>query len=147
MLSTQATYSRFYGGDGSYQHSNLFVIGRPTVMIAAMAGNAILNSRRKAHALKAATPCWRSQQPCQIIATNRRLLCHIAVHGWISFYYDAIAEFCPDLYAWTLTLGFDDRCAPLRLSGPPMPALSLWVAIGVEGARWHTDPRLRPLLT
>lgn len=147
LLSTNATYSRFYGADGSYQRSDLFVIGRPTVMIAAMAGNAILNARRKANAHNAAIPCWRSQQQCQIVATNHRLLCHIAVHGWLSFYYEAVTEFYPDLHAWTLTLGFDYHRAPLRLTGPPVPALSLWTAIGIEGADWHTDPRLSPLLT
>lgn len=147
LLSTHASYSRFYAEDESYQHSDLFMVGHPAIMIAAMAGNAILNARRKANARNAATPCWRSQQPSPIIATNHRLLCHIAVHGWLSFYYDAVTEFYPDPYAWTLTLGFDDQCAPLQLSGPPVPALSLWAAIGIEGARWHTDPRLGALLT
>lgn len=147
LLSTNATYSRFYGEDGSYQHSDLFILGRPTIMIAAMAGNAMLNARRKAHARNAATPCWRSQQPCQIIATNHRLLCNVAVHGWLSFYYDAVTEFYPDLNTWTLTASFDDQCAPLRICGPPVPALSLWAAVGIEGAHWHEDPRLGPLLT
>jgi hypothetical protein len=147
LLTPHATYSRFYGGDGSYQRSDLFAIGHPAVMIGVMAGSAIFNARRKAKARDAATPCWRSQQPCQIIATNHRLLCHIAAVGWLSFYYDAVTEFHPDLHAWTLTLGFDDQCAPLRISGPPVPALSLWAAISIEGPRWHNDPRLRPLLT
>jgi hypothetical protein len=147
LLSTSATYSRFYGADGSYQHSDLFLVGRPTVMIAAVAGNAILNARRKANARNAATPCWRSQQLCQIIATNHRLLCHITAQGWLSFYYDAATEFYPDPQAWTLTLGFGDQCAPLRITGPPAPALALWAAIGIEGQRWHSDPRLSPLLT
>jgi hypothetical protein len=146
LLNTHATYSRFHGEDGSYQHFDLFAVGRPSVMIGVMAGNAILNARRKAKARDAATPRWRSQQPCQIIVTNHRLLCHIAARGWLSFYYDAVTEFHPDLNAWTLTLGFDDQCAPLRISGPPVPALSLWAAIGIEGPRWHNDPRLSPLL-
>lgn len=147
LLSTHATYSRFYAEDESYQRSDLFVLGHPAVMIAAMAGNAILNAHRNANARNAATPCWRSQQPSPIIATNQRLLCHDATGGWLSFYYDAATEFYPDLQAWTLTLGFGDQCAPLRITGPPAPALSLWAAIGIEGQRWHSDPRLGPLLT
>lgn len=146
LLNTHATYSRFYGGNGSYQHSDLFVIGHPSVMIGVMAGNAILNARRKAKAREAATRRWRSQQPCQIIVTNHRLLCHIAARGWLSFYYDAVSEFHPDLHAWTLTLGLNDQCAPLRISGPPVPALSLWAGIGIQGPRWRNDPRLSRLL-
>ena len=146
-MTAQVTYSRFYGGDGTYQDSDLFVIGHPAVMIGSLALNAALKARRKAKARDAATPRWRSDPACQIIATNERLLCHIAARGWLSFYYDAVSEFHPDLHAWTLTLGFDDQCSPLRISGPPVPALSLWAAIGIEDHRWHNDPRLRPLLT
>jgi hypothetical protein len=147
ILNARATYSRFYGDNGSYDHSDMFVVGHPTLMIGMLAGNAILNARRKAKARDAATPRWRSQQPAQVIVTNLRLLCHLTASGWLSFYYDAASEFYPDLQAWTLTVGFGDQCAPLRITGPPVPALSLWAAIGIEGQRWHTDPRLSPLLT
>ncbi len=147
LLSAELTYSRFYGADGSYQRSDLFVVGHPAVMIGSLAVNAALNARRKAAARAAATPRWQSHRTCQVIATTQRLICANPTRGFLSFYYAAVTEFHPDLHTWTVTLGFGDQCSPLRLYGPPTPALSLWAAVAIEGHRWHTDPRLAPILT
>lgn len=146
LVAAHAAYSRFYGGDGTYEHSGLFVFGRPAVMFGALATTAALNARRKAKARADATPSWRNEQSCRVVATNHRLLCHIGGQDWLSFYYGAVSNFQPDLLRWSLTMSFDDECVPLRIAGPPAPILSVWAGIGIEGPRWCSDPRLQPLV-
>jgi hypothetical protein len=72
------------------------------------------------------------------------LLCNTD-RGWQNYWYGDVTEFHPDLDRWTMTLAFDGY-APLRLSGPAAPALSLWTASAVLGQRWVSDPRLARLL-
>jgi hypothetical protein len=144
LLSAEATYSRRYGGSGHYSRSDLLVLGRPAVMIGALAVNAAINRRRKVAARRQAEVRWRDEHRVQVIATNYRLLCHTD-RGWENYWYGDATEFYPDLDQWSMTLAFDDY-APLRLCGPVAPALSLWTATAVLGERWISDPRLAPLL-
>ena len=118
LLSAELSYSRLYGGDGRYQKSDFFVVGRPAVMAGALALSAAINHRRKVTARREAQLRWRDQQNVQVIATTLRLLCNTDT-GWISAWYGSVTEFYPDLQSWSLTLGFDPGIAPLRLSGPP----------------------------
>lgn len=147
LLETEMTYSRCYGGDGHYNHHDFFVVGRPVVMAGAVAASALLNHRRKVAARREAQASWRDTQTARVWSTNYRLLCENAGQGLLSFDYGCVTEFYPDLDSWSLTLGFGDACAPLRLSGPAAPAISLWVATAILGDRWMHDPRLSRLLT
>jgi hypothetical protein len=145
LLEADAFYSRRYaGGDGRYNKSDLLVLGRPAVMVGALAVNAAINHHRKVAARRVAEVRWRDQQRVRVIATTHRLLCNTDL-GWESYWYGSVTEFYPDLEHWSITLGFE-RCAPLRLAGAAAPALCLWAATAVLGDRWATDPRLSRLL-
>jgi len=146
LLETEMTYSRRYGGDGHYNHHDFFVGGRPAVMVGALAVSAALNHRRKVAARRDAEVSWRDTQTARVWSTNYRLICDGGGHGLLSFDYGCVTEFYPDLESWSLTLGFGEACAPLRLSGPAAPAISLWVATAVLGNRWVHDPRMSRLL-
>ena len=145
LLSAELSFSRLYGGDGRYQKSDLFVVGRPAVMAGGLALSAAINHRRKVAARREAQLRWRDHQSVQVIATTLRLLCNTDT-GWISAWYGTVTEFYPDLQSWSLTLGFDPGIAPLRLSGPPAPVMCLWAATCLLGDRWINDSRLTALL-
>jgi hypothetical protein len=144
LLSADVTYSRRYGGSGHYSRSDLLILGRPAVMVGALAVNAAINHRRKVAARREAVERWRDEHRLQVIATNYRLLCNTD-QAWENYWYGDVTEFYPDLDRWSMTLGFDGY-APLRLCGPAAPALSLWTATAVLGERWVSDPRLARLL-
>jgi hypothetical protein len=144
LLSADVTYSRRYGGSGRYSRSDLLVLGRPAVMVGALAVNAAINHRRKVAARREAEIRWRDEHRVQVIATNYRLLCKTD-QGWENYWYGDVTEFYPDLDRWSMTVAFDGY-APLRLCGPATPALSLWTATAVLGERWVSDPRLGRLL-
>lgn len=146
LIAAPAECSRLVGGSGHYQPFPLIAVGRPGMMLATAAASIAVNAYRKAAVEADAHLRWQAAESCQVIVTDQRLLCHTPANGWASFYYGAISEFQPDLSAWMLTLAFDGRCAPLRIAGPPVPALALWVGVAVEGRRWSSDPRLLPLL-
>lgn len=146
LLQADLGYSRLYAaGDGRYEKTGMFVVGRPAVMVGALAVGAAVNQRRKVAAQRAAEQRWRDHQQISVTVTNHRLLCNTADAGFDSYYYGAISEFYPDLDGWQLTLAFEGQCAPLRLVGPAAPALSLWVATAVLGERWARDSRLAKL--
>jgi hypothetical protein len=144
LLSADVTYSRRYGSSGHYSRSDLLVLGRPAVMVGALAVNAAINHHRKVAARRQAEVRWRDEHRVQVIATNYRLLCNTD-QGWENYWYGDVTEFYPDLDRWSMTLSFDDY-APLRLYGPATPALNLWTATAVLGERWISDPRLARLL-
>lgn len=146
LLEADLSYSRLYAaGDGRYHKNDMFVVGKPAVMVGALAVNAAINHRRKVVAQRAAEQRWRDQQQIQVTATSHRLLCNTLDQGFESYYYGAVSEFYPDLDGWQITLGFKGKCAPLRLAGPAVPAVCLWTATAVLGERWMTDPRLTRL--
>lgn len=145
LLETEMTYSRLYGGDGRYRRSDVIVLGRPAVMAGALAASAVVNHRRKVAARREAEVCWRDAQPARVWATTHRLVAD-TTFGLVSFYYESASEFYPDLDNWNLTLGFDESCPPLRLSGPAAPAICLWAATAILGDRWLRDPRMARLV-
>lgn len=147
LLEADIAYSRLYAcGDGSYHRNDFLVVGRPAVMVGALAANAVIHHRRKVAARRQAELRWRDTQAARVWLTTERLICNSPGHGLVSLYHGAITEFHPDLDSWTLTLGFGDDCAPARLTGLAAPAISLWVATAVLGERWARDPRLARLL-
>jgi hypothetical protein len=144
LLSADVTYSRRYGGSGRYSRSDLLVLGRPAVMVGALAVNAAINHHRKVAARREAEVRWRDEHRVQVIATNYRLLCNTD-EGWENYWYSDVTEFYPDLDRWSLTLGLNGY-VPLRLCGPVAPALILWMATAVLGERWVSDLRVARLL-
>lgn len=148
LLEADLAYTRLYAaGDGRFKKTGMVVVGRPAVMVGALAVNAAVNHRRKVAAQRAAEQRWRDHQQIRVTATSHRLLCNTVDVGFESYYYGAITEFYPDLDGWQVTLAFDGNCAPLRLAGPAAPALCLWIATAVLGERWSRDSRLGRLLS
>lgn len=141
------SYARMYGGDSTYYTSDLMALGSWKFMAGAYALNGYVNHRRRKAARREATVCWRDHQHAQLIATDRRLMVHVAPHGWQSFDYLAITEYYPNLQESSLTLGFGDSVAPLMLAGNAIPAASVLVSAVAAPHSWDQDPRLAPLLS
>lgn len=145
LLEADMAYSRLYGGDARYRRSDVIVLGRPAVMAGVLAVSAVTNHRRKVAARREAEVCWRDAQLTHVWVTTHRLIV-AGTFGLASFYYESVTEFHPDLDNWSLTLGFDESCPPLRLSGPASPAICLWAGTAILGDRWLRDPRLGRLV-
>lgn len=145
VMTAEVTYSRLYGGDGLYEPTATYFLGRPAVMIGALAATAAVNHRRKVKARRDAAPSWRDVQHVPVIVTSQRLLAATDA-GWESAWWRSVAEFQPDLPEWSLTFGFGPGYSPMRLFGPATPALSIWAAAGVLGRQWSADPRLAALV-
>jgi hypothetical protein len=140
-LSNSLMYSRLYGGRATYRRNGYFAFGSIPFMIGAYGVNELMNQSRKSAAQQEAAVQWRETQMASVVVTSQRLLCG-TVGGWLSFWFSTVTEFFPDLDNWTVTLGFDGQTPPLRLSGPPAPAIALWTAQAVLGKAWADDPRL-----
>lgn len=146
ILETDVTTSRMYGGGNArYNRNDLVMLGRPAVMVGALAINEVFNHRRKVAARRRAEVRWRDDQRAHLWATTLRLIIE-GRHGLESYWYSTVTEFYPDLARWSLTLAFDDGSDPLRIVGAPVPALCLWTATAVLGEGWEHDPRLASLL-
>lgn len=145
VLTTDISYSRLYGGSGTYTQAGTFAFGRPAVMAGALAVTAAINYRRKTTAARDAVPSWRDHQRAQVIVTTRRLVCATDI-GTEHIWWESITDLHPDLTGWSLTLGFGPDYSPMCLSGPAAPALAVWAGAAVLGAPWSYDPRLAALL-
>lgn len=145
LLEADVTLSFLYGGDGSYARSDYFVVGRPAVMVGALAVSAAINRRRKVAARRDAQPRWRDHQNIHVWSTTDRLIWD-GGSGLESLWYGDIAGFYPELDTWRLTLATHAGHPPVRMQGPVVPLLSLWTATAVLGQRWWQDPRLAALL-
>lgn len=145
LLEADLSLSFLYGGDGQYARSDYFVVGRPAVMVGALAVNAAINRRRKIAAKRDAEPCWRNHQIAHLWSTTDRLIWDDG-SGLENLWYGHITGFYPDLDSWTLTLASGDGRPPVRMQGPAVPLVSLWTATAVLGERWMYDPRLVALL-
>jgi len=145
LLSADIGYSRRYGSDAQYEAAPLVLLGKPATMVGALAIRGMINRRRKKTAEAQAAVGWREHETASVIVTTLRLICTLS-YGQVSIWHDTVAAIYPDLQQSELTLGFEDSYPPIRLSGPPAPALSLWSARFVLGPdRWHKDPRLAAL--
>jgi hypothetical protein len=144
-MTADLEYSRFYGGDGSYRHNNLFVFGSTEFVLGAMGVNMLMNEYRKSEAQRRAAIQWRDNQISSVVVTSKRLLCGIKTGRRLEFYFSRISEFLPDLDNWSVTLAFSGQAAPLRLTGAPVPAVALWTAYGIYGERWAGNPSLARL--
>ena len=83
LFEADSFYSRRYaGGDGRYNKSDLLVLGRPAVMVGALAVNAAINHHRKVAARRVAEVRWRDQQRVGVIATTHRLLSLPGRENW-----------------------------------------------------------------
>ncbi len=145
LLEADVDVSFFYGGTGQYARSDYFVVGRPAVMVGALAVNAAINRRRKIAAQRDAEPTWRDRQTAHLWSTTHRLIWDRG-QGVESLAYCEITGFYPDLDTWTAVLATGDGYPPVRLQGPAVPLVALWTATAVLGERWAHDPRLGALL-
>ena len=141
----EMAYSRLYGTNANYVHNNLFVFGKMDFVLGAMGVNALVNAARKSGAQQRAAVQWRDHQVVTAVVTSERLMCKTNTRGWLSFVFDRVVEFAPDLDSWSVLLAFSGNVGPLRLTGPAAPEIALWTAYGVEGLRWMDDPRLSRL--
>ena len=146
-LSSPATYSRLAAGNGHYERAQAPFMVNPVLMAAAMAGQGVVNNRRRREADRSSQPQWTNYREAAVLTTNQRLMCSRPQGGWTSFWYSEMAEFYPDPHQRAVTMSFaDDHTPPLQLAGPAAPAIALWIGHSVYGDRWHEDPRLAALL-
>jgi hypothetical protein len=147
-LSAPAHYSRLAAGDGSYHHASAPFLVNPILMAGAMAAQGAINRNRRHRAEHDTHPTWRNQRPAAVLATNLRLMCSRPEGGWVSFWYQDLAEFYPEPERRTLTMAFtEEHTTPLQLSGPATPAISLWAAHAIYGPAWEQHPSLAALIT
>lgn len=145
-LDTRATYSRYYGGDGSYAHIDGFFLGSPGFVAPSLGATALANKSRRDAARRDAMPRWRDRQLSQVILTSHRIMC-TAGRQWLSFYYRGVRSYYPEPLAWSIAFDFPD-CPPLMLTGQAAPALcafAVWTFHGERGLREH--PAMEPLWT
>ena len=144
-----AHYSRLQSGPSAPTGGRAPIMAyNPVLMMGTMAVQAVADARRNRHNAKQAQPEWRLTRPASVITTTDRIMCNRPDGGWISFWYQDLAEHHIDLPRRQLVMAFThDQCAPVRLQGPAVPAIALWSAVQVYGDAWKTDPRLAPLLT
>ncbi|WP_166969336.1 hypothetical protein [Brevibacterium atlanticum] len=129
----RAKYARFYGQDVTYRTAGTIAMGSPLFVIGAMIGSSVGNANARAQAQRQAAAQWREIQYVDVLVTDRRLI--IPVGGrMLSFYYNALAAFYPDLDAMTLTLDFGDNTEPLQLFSPNIAATSVLIVRQLKGA-------------
>lgn len=137
-VDTAATYSRYYGGDGTYMHVNGLFLGSASFVTAGLATTVLANKMQRDAARADAIQRWRELQSVRLIVTNYRILCY-ANGRWLSFYYGGVVAFYPEPLAWSLVLEFSDT-EPLRLMGhaaPTVCAFAVWALSGPHGLRGH----------
>ena len=151
LVRTHATahYSRLQRGPAAQHGGRAPIMAyNPMLMMGTMAAQAIADRRRNRQDAKQSQPEWRLERNASVLTTTQRIMCNRPDGGWLSFWYQDLAEHHIDLPTRTLVMAFNhDQCAPLRLQGPATPAIALWSAVQVYGDAWKTDPRLAPLLT
>lgn len=116
-------------------------------MAGAMATQGAVNRGRRRRAEQDAQPSWRNHRPAAVLTTNLRLMCSRPDGGYVSFWYQDLAEFYPQPHARTLVMSFDeDHTPPLQLTGPAVPAISLWAGHAIYGDAWREHPHLAALI-
>ena len=146
-LSAPAHYSRLVGGDGHFDRAGAPFFVNPLLMAGAMATQGAVNRGRRRRAEQDAQPSWRNHRPAAVLTTNLRLMCSRPDGGYVSFWYQDLAEFYPQPHARTLVMSFDeDHTPPLQLTGPAVPAISLWAGHAIYGDAWREHPHLAALI-
>ena len=148
-LQADASYSRLQAGASTHRPASAPVLAtRPAMMLASMAAQSVINRRRERQEARDAAVIWQPPRTAEVLTTTARIMCRREDGAWNSFWYQDMCDYHPDLSARTLTMGFaENQCAPVRLSGPAVPAIALWSASAIYGSRWQDDPRLRALTT
>lgn len=96
LLEADVTLSFLYGGDGTYTRSDYLVVGRPAVMVGALAVNAAINRHRKVAARRDAQPSWCDHQRVHLWSTTERLIWDVG-SGLASLWYGDVSGFYPEL--------------------------------------------------
>ena len=144
-----AHYSRLQSGPAAHHGGRAPIMAyNPMLMLGTMAAQAALDGRRNRQAAKQSQPEWRLTRPASVLTTTARIMCNRPDGGWMSFWYQDLAEHHIDLPTRTLVMAFNhDQCAPVRLQGPATPVIALWSAVQIYGDSWKADPRLTALFT
>ncbi|OKH68300.1 hypothetical protein EB74_33545 [Mycobacterium sp. SWH-M5] len=146
-LSAPAHYSRLLRGDGHYDRANAPFFVNPLLMAGAMATQGAINRSRRTRADHDAQASWRNHRPVAVLTTNLRLMCSRPDGGYVSFWYQDLAEFYPQPHTRTLVMSFEeDHTPPLQLTGPAVPAISLWAGHALYGDAWRDHPHLAALI-
>jgi len=141
---TTLDYSRLYGWEAKYLRNNLFAGGSTGFVLSAHLVNEAVNQWMKESARAQAAVKWRDQQSSSVVITNKRVMCGTA-RGWLSFPYQYVSEFQPELDSWSVIMDFATDAGPLKLTGPAAPAAALLIGQELMGDRWTRDPRLARL--
>ena len=114
------------------------------LMAAAMAGQGVVNNRRRRDADRNSQPQWTNYREAAVLTTNQRLMCSRPQGGWTSFWYSEMAEFYPDPHRRAVTMSFaDDHTRHYNWPDPP-PRHRALDRPPVYGDRWHEDPAWPP---
>ena len=139
-------YSRWYGTDAVMHLPGTIISSNPWLMIGGAIGAAAGRRRARAQAAAISQAQWREWQGAPVVVTNRRILCFVAQHGWLSFYYGGVTSFYPDVENWTFVIDYDDTPA-LRLQGYLAPAAAVAVSNHLRGTdATLADPDLAKIM-
>jgi hypothetical protein len=141
----RAKYARFYGQNVTYSTGGVVAMGSPLFVAGAMIGSAMGKARARNQAQQMAAAQWREIQYVDVLVTDRRLIIPVGGRA-LSFYFNALAAFYPEIEAMTLTLDFGDNTEPLQIFSPSIAATSVLLVHqlkGREGLRSH--PALGPI--
>ena len=141
----RAKYARFYGQNMTYQTGGVFAMGSPLFVAGAIIGSAVGNANARARAQRMAAAQWREIQYVDVLVTERRLIIPIGGRT-LSFYFNAVTAFFPEIDAMTLTLDFGDRTEPMQLFSPNTAATSVLLVRRLKGAEaLRAHPGIKPI--
>lgn len=135
----RAKYARYYGMDVTYQTGGVFAMGSPLFVTGALIGSAVGRSNAKIRARQMAAAQWREIQYVDVFVTDRRFIIPIGGRT-LSFYFNGVVAFFPEVEAMTLTLDYGDQTEPLQLFSPsiaPSSVLLIRQLQGTEALRSH----------
>jgi hypothetical protein len=106
-----------------------------------MAVDAFAQSSERKRAERMARAQWREYTHCQIVISNRRILCFVG-GNWLTFPYSAMKAVYPNVKQAMLICQFSDGAAPLMLAGGVSlvaSVTSVAVAFGLDHLKNHPE--------
>jgi hypothetical protein len=153
LLDGSLGYSRFYGSGSppTYTHVSTRHYGAVGVgqRLFDHAIDNAGNRAREEQAAHAASARWRDQQQSRVVVTDRRLLCEVKTHGWLSFDHKATKAIKAVPETSSVVLEYPGT-APVCLSGAAsaqVMVVVVWALYGADGLREHPAlSDVRPVL-
>lgn len=143
----RAKYARYYGMDVTYQTGGVFAMGSPLFVTGALIGSAIGRSNARTRAQQMAAAQWREIQYVDVLITDRRFI--IPVGGrTLSFYFNAVVAYFPEIEAMTLTLDYGGQTQPMQLFSPSIASATVLLIRQLQGAEaLCSHPAIEPVRT